>query len=65
MQYKCGLTINNEATDSCKECKYNVFENREECFDRQEYAMEQMVSDIIPRTYKELPEKDKGNGDKL
>ena len=44
MQYKCGLTINNEVTDSCKECKYNGFENREECFDRQEYAMEQMVS---------------------
>ena len=44
MKYKCGITINNEVTDSCKECKYNGFENREGCFNRQEYVMEQMVS---------------------
>ena len=44
MQYKCGLTINNEETDSCKECIYNGFEKKEECYNKQMEVIEEMTT---------------------
>ena len=53
MKNKCGLTIDNKKTNLCKECIYDGFEKKEECYDRQMRFYEEKINEWIKSEVKE------------